>query len=249
MPTRTLSSGRCSTASCSFSAATALTIARPARTACSASFSWAWGYPTMADQTVSQVLCDVAVAAEDGIHNRMLESRDDIAPFFGVEAGGDPSRIDQVGHQDRQVTPFAVYERLRRIAARAHIAGPLGRRRIRRLQRRRTFPAKFGVQEVVGSALRTAPDEPRRTLDAEPGVAGILSATCQAFHHAAHPSSGLPPEYALTTRRVVAANGSRGGTNPREPRESVTPAGSYLGASRGATLPGARTTQVVVCPW
>ena len=57
---------------------------------------------------VAEILRDVPVEAGYRFGRRAMKSREGLAPFLGIEPGGDRGRADQVAEQHRQMTPLTI---------------------------------------------------------------------------------------------------------------------------------------------
>ncbi len=65
------------------------------------------------DQTVAQVLVDVPAEACNGLGCETLVLPGYVAPIFGVETGGNFSRVDEIAKQHRQMAALSLAARER----------------------------------------------------------------------------------------------------------------------------------------
>jgi hypothetical protein len=61
-------------------------------------------------QSVSEVQSYVATEALDDCARAVMIVRQDFAPVFRIERGGDRRRIDQIAEEDRQTAPFSLID-------------------------------------------------------------------------------------------------------------------------------------------
>src|SRR5262245_22561696 len=169
------------------------------------------GVAKIYEQTIAQILGDVPFKALDHLGAHALIRSHHFAQLFGVQAGGEGGRIDEVTKQHRELAAFRLGSRafgwwrdhLRSLGFRCaslliHRSGLGGAWRAAR--RRATSPAELEVWRILRPTLWAAMREGRATSPAKPHLLRIIKITAWATH------AGIPSDVAsasLTEALIV----------------------------------------------